>query len=105
MSVTPSIALVAWEDRPGYFVFVRVPDDRGRYVRTDRSVVLVPCPLCDAVKGEPCKGKQGYGGATHHRRRVAAAAIRGRVDDLIDPQDGAAGFELRLLDEPMPLGA
>lgn len=88
MTVAPSIRLVAYADRPGNFVFVAVPDERGRYIRTDRSVVLVPCPMCRAIKGEPCKsGVAGYGGTTHAVRRAAAKSlnINGRQDDAIDP--------------------
>ena len=62
MSVTPRVSLVAWEDRQAGFIFVAVPDERGRYLRTDRSVVACGCPQCGALVGEPCKSKQGYGG-------------------------------------------
>lgn len=90
MSVSPSIRLVAYEDRAGCFVFVAVPDERGRYLRTDRSVVLVACPICKAIKGEPCKGRQGYGGMTHAARRTVAHRHKGRQDDLIDAVDPRA---------------
>lgn len=100
--IAPAIRLVAFEQRAGYFIFVAVPNERGRYLRTDRSVVLVACPLCDAIKGEPCKGKAGYGGATHARRRQAAKAIKGRQDDLIEPVDIADPGLPSPLPEPEP---
>lgn len=71
----------------------RHPDRACRYLRTDHSVVLVACPACKAIKGEPCMSRQGYSGGTHSIRRVAAKAhLRSmslpagtRVDDLIVP--------------------
>lgn len=84
--VTPRISLVAWEDRAGQFIFVAIPDSRGRYVRTDKSVALVGCTHCGAVVGEPCKSKNGdgYGGGTHVVRRMAARRNHGtRVDDVL----------------------
>lgn len=92
MSVTPNIRLVAWEDRGNSCVFVAVPNERGRYLRTDHSVVIVGCPACNTARGEPCISRQGYGGGTHAVRRTAAQAVlaqhgvRGmRVDDQIEP--------------------
>jgi len=87
MSVTPAIRLIAHLDRAGAFVFVAIPDERGRYLRTDRSVVLVACPLCHAIKGEPCKSRAGYTGGTHGRRRLSAKSLPGRQNDLIEPVD------------------
>lgn len=72
MSVTPTIKLVAYEDRQGNFVFVGVPDERGRYLRTDKSVVLVSCSVCKSAAGEPCKFSQGYTAGTHAARRSEA---------------------------------
>jgi len=68
--MTPAIKLVAWEDRDPHFIFVGIPDQRGRYLRTDSSVAFVSCPHCHAAVGEPCKGHGGkYGGTTHVARR------------------------------------
>lgn len=36
-------------------VFVRVPNERGRWMLVDRSVAEVDCPHCKAVAGEPCR--------------------------------------------------
>ena len=108
MSVTPSIKLVGYEDRVGGFVFVAVPDERGRYVRTDRSVALVPCPLCRSIKGEPCKLSQGYSGGTHAARRTAAGKYKGRQDDVIhSPVDRTPILDgaLALLAEPREIGS
>lgn len=38
--------------------FVRVPNERGRWMLTDRCVVEVDCPHCKAVAGEPCRQVQ-----------------------------------------------
>jgi hypothetical protein len=111
MSVTPRISLVAFEDRVGGFVFVAVPDERGRYLRTDKSVVQVACPNCRSVVGEPCKLGHGYGGGTHANRRSAAKAKHygERGQDQLDPIGvEALGFAdvpasppgLALLNEP-----
>ena len=105
--ITPSIRLVAFEDRFPNFIFVAVPNERGRYVRTDRSVALVHCPACKAVPGEPCRRYRWgmncgldrdpprpaepftYVAGTHHTRRSAYNTITGSrhvpVDDVIDP--------------------
>lgn len=83
---TPRVSLVAWADRQSNFIFVAVPDERGRYVRTDKSVAFVPCPHCKAMVGEPCKGRvgDGYGGTTHYVRRNAAKAYWSRrADDVL----------------------
>jgi len=92
MSVAPSIRLVAFEDRQAQFVFVAVPNERGRYLRTDRSVVLVGCTLCKAIKGEPCRNRDWhYNAGTHAWRRSSAMALsreeRGGCDDLIEAVD------------------
>ena len=67
------VSFTAFDDRVGRFIFVAVPGERGRYLRTDKSVALVACPFCQAIAGEPCKHPQrGYGGGTHFDRRNAA---------------------------------
>jgi len=72
MSVTPQISLVAYESRDGRRVFVKVPDERGRYMLTDRCVVEVSCPNCRSAIGEPCKGLQkSYSVDTCYLRRRA----------------------------------
>ncbi|MGD9599960.1 MAG: hypothetical protein AB7P94_16670 [Steroidobacteraceae bacterium] len=98
MSVTPKVHLVAYEDRASQFIFVAVPDQRGRYLRTDKSVALVPCPMCRAMRGEPCRGGPGdtYGGTTHAVRRTAAARFHGyRVDDVLQVELAPDGSEAR----------
>lgn len=94
--ITPRISLVAYEGRTPDFIFVAIPDQRGRYVRTDRSVAFVGCPDCGAVVGEPCRNRSGdgYGGTTHVYRRVAARKFWGRpADDVL---------EKPVLPEPVP---
>lgn len=88
--MTTKIHLTAFLERQGNFIFVAVPDERGRYVRTDRSVALVACPVCASIVGEPCKAAQtvdSYGGTTHYRRRMEAKRrFPGvPVDDVIAP--------------------
>ncbi len=85
MSISARVSLVAWEDRLNDFIFVAVPDERGRYLRTDKSVAVVACPVCQAMVGEPCIGRQGYNGTTHHLRRGAARAYRGQRQDDVHP--------------------
>lgn len=69
----PTISLVAWESRPGDFVFVKIPNERGRYLRTHVSVIKVACTVCNATVGEPCYNPHGavvrYGSGTHADRR------------------------------------
>lgn len=48
-----TIGLVAYALDPSK-VFVRVPNERGRWMLVDRSVVEVACPYCEAIVGEPC---------------------------------------------------
>lgn len=84
--VTPRISLVAYADRSPGFIFVAVPDERGRYVRTDRSVAFAACTQCGATVGEPCRrtNGDGYGGGTHVRRREAARKFWGQpADDVL----------------------
>lgn len=88
MSVTPRVSLVAFEDRANRFIFVAIPDQRGRYLRTDRSVALVECPQCGAMVGEPCHGHTGdkWSSVTHVRRRNRAKASIGWIrgfDDVL----------------------
>ena len=78
MTVTPRISLVAWADRNPAWIFVAVPDERGRYLRTDKSVVLRACPMCHAIPGEPCKSGSGdgYSALTHVARRRGSRSQR-----------------------------
>lgn len=76
-----SIALVAFESRYPSFIFVKDPSLRGRYLRTDRSVIRAACSLCGAFIGEPCfskrEGFKVYHATTHYVRRNLAK----RTDD------------------------
>lgn len=47
-------------------VMVRVPNERGRWIATDRCVVEVGCPQCGAVVGEPCRRITG----SYYRRHM-----------------------------------
>lgn len=81
------IGLVAYGvDGPSpSLVFVRVPTERGRWLLTDRCVVEVACPSCEAAIGEPCRKfltTQGekrplqHRVQTHFRRRDAWQEIK-----------------------------
>ncbi|WP_333679909.1 hypothetical protein [Dyella sp.] len=77
MSLT--IGLTAYH-ATGNLVFVRVPSERGRYMLTDASVILVPCAHCGAIVGEPCRGLYGdphaHGVSVHvHRKGDARHAF------------------------------
>jgi hypothetical protein len=75
----PAIKLVAWQCRHPDWCFVAVPNERGRYLRTDLSVVYVACPYpgCQSIPGEPCKGTGArYTAGTHTVRRAAYQAHR-----------------------------
>jgi hypothetical protein len=82
MSTCPqlNIGIVAYGVTPG-LVMVRVPNERGRWVLTDRSVVETPCKHCGAIAGEPCFkmvcNQKRYSVGTHYCRRGAAAVGRG----------------------------
>jgi len=96
MPATLNIGLTAYH-AVGNLAFVKVPSERGRYLLTDMCVIAVPCPVCGAVVGEPCRrgqwadGKRyaGYfrphdgrpmthGVGTHARRRSDAQSKYGR---------------------------
>lgn len=93
----PIVSLIAWEDRPGRFIFVRIPNEYGRYLRTDPCVAHVPCPYesCGATVGEPCKHKGKYHSATHAARRGdwdqrhRGKPLRMERIDVVDRGDGA----------------
>lgn len=93
MTSSMTIGLVAYSVNPS-MVFVRVPTERGRYVLTDRCVAEVPCEVCGATVGEPCRrgqwwkgrrhewmegfpGPPKHGAGTHARRRTAGRIHRG----------------------------
>jgi hypothetical protein len=80
------IGVHAYECLPG-LVFVRVPNERGRYMLVDRCVAEVDCPHCHSIAGEPCHktrfgGNRVYCVGTHAWRRSAWQDIKhGRSKD------------------------
>lgn len=108
----PVVSLIAWKERVGKFIFCRVPNERGRYLRTDVSVAFVACPHCNATIGEPCRRHRnepfGYHGATHTKRRQEWTHVRKALmrdgkwemeKDVIDHADGA---NIRITGEKTP---
>lgn len=93
--MTPSIRLVAWEDRMNQFIFVAVPNERGRYIRTHKCVAFVACPACNSIPGQPCISPNSgrYWAGTHGDRNTAYARQIGwgnaRSLDIVDVLDGA----------------
>lgn len=102
MPVTPRISLVAYADRDPDKVFVAIPNERARYVRTERCVVEVWCPACKSAIGEPCRNKTGYTAGVHYKRRdlarryqrEAASKVEERIRHLDEshfrPEDAEA---------------
>jgi hypothetical protein len=63
----------AFEDRSGGFIFVKVPNEHGRYVRTNHSVAVAGCPTCGSGACVPCVGQyKRYTGSVHVDRIVKA---------------------------------
>lgn len=75
------IGLVAYCALPPFMVFVRVPNEPGRWLMTHRCVVEVACAYCKAVEGEPCfnayRGRPPvrYWTGTHTDRRKAYSSL------------------------------
>jgi len=77
------IGLVAYCALPPHHVFVRVPNEPGRWLLVHRCVVDVACSNCGAAEGEPCHNKKAvrrYGVGTHTLRRYAYDYRRRRSD-------------------------
>lgn len=63
-------------------VFVKVPNERARWMLTDRCVVEVGCRHCGAATGEPCyrirsRNVRRYAVGTHFVRRNDYQAMYG----------------------------
>jgi hypothetical protein len=72
--------IVAYEDRQGNFIFVKVPGEYGRFVRTRFPVAIVACPACKSAVGVPCLGQYNrYVGSIHADRAVAAHRVLSEV--------------------------
>lgn len=72
MTPTLNIGLVAYH-AVGNLAFVKVPSERGRYMLTDLCVIAVPCPMCGAMTGEPCRRGSWYNGQPYLTRMGADA--------------------------------
>jgi len=51
--IIPKIHLVAFNDRDGK-IFVGIPNEPGRYLRTEMCVIERVCQTCKSGVGEPC---------------------------------------------------
>lgn len=113
MAVEPRISLISYACTPTK-VFVRIPNERGRWTLTDRCVVEMPCPTCGAVMGEPCftnypttkrgipndwAGNRRYGASTHYTRRDAYQIKRGHGHAKRHPEGAKPRVNLSDLQE------
>lgn len=65
-----TISVVAYCALPPNSIFIRVPNERGRWMITERCVAEVGCPLCHVEVGEPCISRPGnYTVGVHVWRR------------------------------------
>lgn len=91
---TPAITLVAFEARDPSKAFVKVPNERGRWMLTDRCVVEVACSHCGAGVGEPCFTRESgvsrrYVVGTHYARRTTWKARPCREQGIHEEDHGA----------------
>lgn len=82
METIAGIGLIAY-GITGTHIMVRVPNERGRWLLTDRCVCEVSCRWCGAGVGEPCHNNRGgsarrYHVGTHVSRRDDALGKFGR---------------------------
>lgn len=94
------ISLVAYTAMPGK-IFVKVPNERGRYLITDIEVAHRECGQCKALKGEPCfrivQGLRSYTAGTHYIRRG-----RRRMELTVPELDRAASAANEIADQFTP---
>lgn len=68
---------IAYDDRQGHFVFVKIPNEYGRYARVPNLVTYAPCPACGSPVGVPCIGQYDrHVGSIHADRMVLAEKMR-----------------------------
>ena len=92
------LGLVAYEFVPDKLVFVRIPNEPGRWVLTHHSVAKVACPWCRAVVGEPCFTGKGadvadrrYTAGTYCLRNRRAKMDKGRAKVRVTAADLTPG--------------
>jgi len=77
--IEPKISLVAYRDLGGgKKIFVMVPDEMNRWMKTDLCVGYVGCEHCGALIGEPCYEKKTfnsfkskkYASSVHNDRKI-----------------------------------
>lgn len=98
---TFQVGVHAYECLPN-LVFVKVPNERGRWVMVERCVAEVDCRLCGAISGEPChnrKRDRKYHIQTHAVRREDWKALgkarhnRPKPKIHIAPEDYLGAYE------------
>lgn len=72
-----TVGLVAYGVDPS-LVFVRMPDERGRWGLVHRCVAEVECPRCGSERGVPCRSRFRYHIAHHLSRYELAKERLGR---------------------------
>lgn len=60
-----------------HLVFVRIPDERGRWALLPQCVLQRVCPQCKAPIGVPCMGATGYWTSDVHAVRRGYHRLRG----------------------------
>lgn len=61
-------------------IFVAVPGERGRYVRTNTAVLTAGCPFCGAEAGWPCVNRKGRAYSYPHAGRRQNAKVEACPD-------------------------
>ncbi|NKF21531.1 zinc finger domain-containing protein [Solimonas marina] len=75
MTSSLQIGLIAYQATPN-LVFVRIPNEKGRWMLTDRCVAEVDCSYCGSVAGEPCKNRGSYWDGSPLRYRAGTHSAR-----------------------------
>lgn len=92
------VTLVAYQALKGV-VFVRMPDERGRWCLVPECVAIRPCPICESPIGVPCMGAHGYWASdVHCARRGRIRHVRnGVAQKIAKPRIRLTPIELRRL--------
>jgi len=69
--IIPKIHLVAFDDLDGK-IFVGIPNEPGRYLRTEHCVIERNCPVCESGVGEPCSNFNTQRFRTHKIKKYCS---------------------------------